>query len=77
MPSIFLDVNPSIEIQIDENDNVLKCSANNEDAHKLLEDISFNAGGDHPMIEVVIDKKYVDEHLEAVVRSQNLKKYIL
>ncbi|MBR4420210.1 MAG: ATP-dependent protease ATPase subunit HslU [Clostridia bacterium] len=43
----------------------------------LLEDISFNAGGDHPMIEVVIDKKYVDEHLEAVVRSQNLKKYIL
>lgn len=43
----------------------------------LLEDISFNASGDHPMIEVVIDKKYVDEHLEAVVRSQNLKKYIL
>ena len=43
----------------------------------LLEDISFNAGGDHPLIEVVIDKKYVDEHLEAVVRSQNLKKYIL
>ncbi len=43
----------------------------------LLEDISFNAGGDHPMIEVVIDKKYVDEHLEEVVRSQNLKKYIL
>jgi ATP-dependent HslUV protease ATP-binding subunit HslU len=43
----------------------------------LLEDISFNAGGDHPMIEVVIDKKYVDDHLEDVVRSQNLKKYIL
>lgn len=43
----------------------------------LLEDISFNASGDHPMIEVVVDKKYVDEHLEAVVRSQNLKKYIL
>ncbi len=43
----------------------------------LLEDISFNAGGDHPMIEVVIDKKYVDDHLEDIVRSQNLKKYIL
>ena len=43
----------------------------------LLEDISFNAGGDHPMIEVTIDKKYVDEHLEAIVRNQNLKKYIL
>ena len=43
----------------------------------LLEDISFNASGDHPVIEVVIDKKYVDDHLEAIVRSQNLKKYIL
>ena len=29
----------------------------------LLEDISFNATGDHPMIEVTIDEKYVEEHL--------------
>lgn len=43
----------------------------------LLDDISFNAGGDYPMTEVVIDKKYVDEHLEEVVRNQDLKKYIL
>lgn len=43
----------------------------------LLEDISFNAGGDYPMTEVRIDKKYVEEHLEQAVRNQNLKKYIL
>ncbi len=43
----------------------------------LLEDISFNAGGDHPMTEVIIDKKYVDEHLAEAVRNQDLKKFIL
>lgn len=43
----------------------------------LLEDLSFNASGDHPMIEVVVDKKYVDEHLARQVRSHDLKKFIL
>lgn len=43
----------------------------------LLDDISFNAGGNYPLTEVVIDKKYVDEHLEEIVKNQNLKKYIL
>jgi len=43
---------------------------------RLLEDISFNAGGGHPMIEVIIDSKYVSEHISDT-KSQNLKKYIL
>ncbi len=43
----------------------------------LIEDISFNAGGDIPLTKVVIDKKYVDEHLNYVTSSRNLKKYIL
>ena len=43
----------------------------------LLEDISFNADGTHPMIDLVIDKKYVDEHLSEVVGRRNLKKFIL
>lgn len=43
----------------------------------LLEDISFNAGGDHPMVDVVIDKKYVDEHLKNTIKKYDLKKYIL
>jgi len=43
---------------------------------RLLEDISFNAGGDYPLTEVVIDCKYVSEHI-ADTKSQNLKKYIL
>ncbi len=43
----------------------------------LLEDVSFNASGDHPLIDVEIDEKYVMEHLGKQVASHDLKKYIL
>lgn len=43
----------------------------------LLEDISFNAGGDYPMFTLHIDKKYVDEHLQKLTGDRNLKKYVL
>ncbi len=43
----------------------------------LLEDISFNAGGDYPTFTLHIDKKYVDEHLQKLTGDRNLKKYVL
>ncbi len=43
----------------------------------LLEDISFNASGDYPMFNLVIDKEYVKEHLNSVTHTKNLRKYIL
>ncbi|MBR1975385.1 MAG: ATP-dependent protease ATPase subunit HslU [Clostridia bacterium] len=43
----------------------------------LLEDISFNAGGDYPTFTLRIDKKYVDEHLQKLTGDRNLKKYVL
>ena len=43
----------------------------------LLEDISFNATGDHPVIEINVDKTYVDEHLNNIVKKFDLSKYIL
>ena len=43
----------------------------------LLEDISFNAGGDFPMTKVIIDERYVEEHLSQVIAGQSVKKYIL
>ena len=43
----------------------------------LLEDISFNAGGEYPTVTVKIDKKYVDEHLDKMIRDRDLKKYVL
>ena len=43
----------------------------------LLEDISFNAGGDYPVFTLNIDRKYVDEHLQKLTGDRNLKKYVL
>lgn len=43
----------------------------------LLEDVSFNATGDHPVIVINIDKAYVDEHLGNICKKFDLSKYIL
>ena len=43
----------------------------------LLEDISFNAGGDYPTFTLNIDRHYVDEHLQKLTGDRNLKKYVL
>ena len=43
----------------------------------LLDDISFNANGQHPEIELNIDADYVDEHLGQEFHEDDLHKYIL
>lgn len=43
----------------------------------LLEDISFNADGNNPLIDVTVDKAYVEEHLAKEISAHNLKKYII
>ncbi len=43
----------------------------------LLEDISFNADGNNPPLEVKVDKTYVEEHLSKEISAHNLKKYII
>ncbi|MEG1509876.1 MAG: HslU--HslV peptidase ATPase subunit, partial [Clostridia bacterium] len=44
---------------------------------KLLDDISYNAGNLESEVDVLVDKKYVLEHLDKTVKSLNLKKYII
>ena len=43
----------------------------------LLDDISFNANGQHPEIDLVIDASYVDEHLKDEFQQEDIHKYIL
>lgn len=43
----------------------------------LLDDISFNANGQHPEIELVIDAEYVDEHIGDEYHEDDIHKYIL
>ncbi len=43
----------------------------------LLEDISYNAGGDHPMVDITIDREFVLEKLGKSLKNRNLKKFII
>ena len=43
----------------------------------LLEDISFNAGGDHPMVKVAVDASYVNEHMPSELNGEDLGRFIL
>ncbi len=43
----------------------------------IIEEISFNANGEHEMIDVIIDKEYVKEHMTQEIKSQDLKKYVI
>ena len=45
---------------------------------QLLEDVSFNAGDESmPPFELVIDRKYVEEHLRNENKPMDIRKYIL
>lgn len=43
----------------------------------LLDDISFNANGQHPEIELAIDAEYVDKHIGGEYHEDDIHKYIL
>lgn len=43
----------------------------------LLEDISFNAGGGHPLVKVTIDANYVKEHMPPELNGEDLGRFIL
>ena len=44
---------------------------------QMLEDISFNAGGDMPDVDVVINGDYVAEHLGSDSKAMDIKRYML
>ncbi len=43
----------------------------------LLEDISYEAGGDHPLSKVVITKQFVLKELEQTVKKYDISRYIM
>jgi len=44
---------------------------------QMLEDISFNAGGDMPDVDVVVNGEYVRKHLGNDSKMMDMKRYIL
>ena len=43
----------------------------------LLEEVSYNANGEHQLIDVMVDEAYVIKHLTKLVKEDNLDKYII
>ena len=43
----------------------------------LLEDISFNASDNNPMVKVVVDKPFVLNTMNALIHTHDFKKYVL
>jgi ATP-dependent HslUV protease ATP-binding subunit HslU len=43
----------------------------------ILEDISFNANGDHPLMQLVIDRAYVQKVMSSTIKKYDLTKYVL
>ena len=43
----------------------------------LLEDISFNASDENPMVKVVIDRPFVVNTMKEIIHTHDFKKYVL
>ena len=43
----------------------------------LLEDISFNASDENPMIKVVVDRPFVENTMKEIIHTHDFKKYVL
>lgn len=61
--SIYLDVNPSIEIQLDNNDNVYKCLAVNEDAIEILNGIEVKGVKLNTALNAIVGSLYSNGYL--------------
>lgn len=61
--SIYIDVNPSIEIQLDKDDKVYKCIAINEDAEEILKDIDFEGVKLNTALNAIVGALYSNGYL--------------
>ena len=43
----------------------------------LLEEVSFNAGGNTEPVTITINQEYVDDHLAGTLKTMNLRRYII
>jgi len=67
--SIYLDVNPSVEIQIDDNSFVLECIAINKDGEKILNDISLKGVNLNTALYAIVGSMYANRYLNVDTNS--------
>ncbi|MBQ8409464.1 MAG: hypothetical protein IJY39_11450 [Clostridia bacterium] len=67
--TVYLDVNPSIEIQVDENDRVISCVAGNSDAESVLRDLELSGTDLNTAMTAVVGAMYLNGYLSAESNS--------
>lgn len=60
---IYLDVNPSIQLAVDENDKVTSCTPSNEDAEAVLTDLSLVGVDMNTALSAIVGSMYVNGYL--------------
>ena len=62
---VYLDVNPSVELVLDEKDYVLSCTAVNEDAESILQGMNLKGVEMKTALNAVVGAMYVNGYLAA------------
>lgn len=66
---VYLDVNPSLRLALDENNRVLSCSAINEDAQTVLKDVELEGVELKTALHALIGSMYVKGYLNETDNS--------
>jgi len=66
---LYLDVNPSIELQLDKDDRVVSCTAGNEDAEAVLSGLELEGVKMNTAMTAIIGSLYVNGYLTAETNS--------
>lgn len=67
--TIYLDVNPSIEIKVDKNQKVIECNSNNQEGKKVLEKISLKGVEVNTALYAIVGSMYTNGYLNTNTNS--------
>ena len=75
--TVTMEINPGVEYVIARNGNVKAVRFLNDDAERLLEEISFTAGSDESVETLEINVDFVNERLKDLSENEDLSRYVL
>lgn len=67
--TIYLDVNPSIEIKVDKNEKVIDCISNNQEADIILENLSLRGVEVDTALYAIVGSMYTNGYLNSETNS--------
>ena len=67
--SIYLDVNPSVEVKVDENKKVIECIAGNEDGEKIISNLNLTGVDINTALYAIVGSMYTNGYLKVDANS--------